>query len=569
MSAALDLDHLGQAYSSLCMVGAAAERDPLSYWRFAVPRLRTALSMLVGPDRIYELAAQGPNKGTKTETLTAYMLGCLEKRPQLDLCPLPQWRGPVEGLCGVLDFKQQLLSVQPAYQRLLGGWPHRVRRTGEAWAALTVCPMGPDGRPDESGDESTWSKLHFLSQENREAGKGARADLVQVDEPGKMWFLQEIRKAGHAGRNSILLHGFTPTIRSQWAAIRDEYEPVIDGQRRINPRSRITVINPYTAVVRWSLSEVADWVLGPAEKAMMEARYANDPIRSARLHGDFSNEVGSCPFYPHILERMRAHCRPPVIRQWEVAREAPGGDGRLAGSVKIPVKIWKPREQEKSYYIPADPASGSLTGDPLALTVAEMGTGDLCASYSGHIPPYALGVLMAVLARQYNGAVVQPEINDGWATGVFDGLADSRYGNIGKERRPDGKGGFINEKGFKTTEKTRPGKISAIQKWVLAWDQGARYAACPSEELIDCLLDCILDDNDKAVAAPGFHDELMILWGQSLTHTVPRGGAQVPHYPAGVTENQRMARMIQGRDDPARERPARAPRLRTRTRGGR
>jgi hypothetical protein len=40
--------------------------------------------------------------------------------------------------------------------------------------------------------------------------------------------------------------------------------------------------------------------------------------------------------------------------------------------------------------------------------------------------------------------------------------------------------------------------------------------------VIQTLLDTILDDNDKPVAAPGYHDEFLILKGQSLRKTRPR-----------------------------------------------
>lgn len=546
---------LATRYTNLRLARTLQEREPLAFWRFAVPRLRTALAMFTGPDRIDELAMRGPNKGTKTETVAAYVSACLEKRKTLDLCPLPQWRGPVEGLCAVLDFKQQLLSVQPAYQRMLGQWPCRVRRNGEAWASVKVLPLDGDEQ-----DETTWSVLHFLSQENRATGTGARADVVQFDEPPRISILRELRKAGHAGRLSIILVDYTPTIRSQWSPLREEYGD--------NPRNSITRINPYTAEVRWSLTEVADWVLSRSEKAKMLARYERDPIKWARIHGDFSNDVGLCAFHVPTLLEMRKLCRPPTITKWQVAREATA-EGRTAQSNILPVQIWREPRIDRSYYIPIDPASGidDTAHDPLALHVTEMGSGDLVARFAGYVSPYAMGVLAAVLARQYNNATVQPEINDGWATGVFSGLRDSRYFNIGKERRQFQPGKWYEEEGFRTNQQTRPGKITANQQWIEAWGQGVRYGECPSVEVIDCLMDCILDENGKAVAAPGYHDEDMILRGQSLQHCVPRGGAPIPERPVTETENQRLVRMIQGKDE---EHPApRAPILRTPRRGRR
>ena len=122
---------LAEAYVRASAALDDVQADPLAVWHFTVPRVREAVQLFIADDPIDELHLRACNKGTKTETAAAYVLACLQKRPELDGVPLPQWRGRVEAAQLVLDYKQQLLSVQPAYLRLLGKWPHHARYTGE------------------------------------------------------------------------------------------------------------------------------------------------------------------------------------------------------------------------------------------------------------------------------------------------------------------------------------------------------------------------------------------------------------------------------------------------------
>src|ERR1051326_2858923 len=98
---------------SYLQVRAALNRrahDPLSWWRFAVPRLRDAFALFSSANPIDELHARACNKGTKTESCAAFVVACLQKRRCLDGVKLPEWRGPVHALALSLDYPQQKLS---------------------------------------------------------------------------------------------------------------------------------------------------------------------------------------------------------------------------------------------------------------------------------------------------------------------------------------------------------------------------------------------------------------------------------------------------------------------------
>lgn len=279
----------------------------MSEWRFAVERLREALRGFVIANPIEELLMRGPNKGTKTESAAKYVLECLKKAPELDGVPLPQWDGPVHGLALCIDYPQQKLSVQQTVLRLIRDWPHRARFKGDRiLSSLAVAPYG------EEKPESEWSELIFLSEENRNTGTGARADITWFDEPPDMDILRELRKAPHANRRGIRLIGNTPINVDQWYPIAEDYGDL--GKDDKLTRSTLWRVDAERAQVRWSLSEVADFVLPPAEKDKLRRIYATDPHREAREHGDYVDASGTSPFDHFALAAMRGRCKPGVSR---------------------------------------------------------------------------------------------------------------------------------------------------------------------------------------------------------------------------------------------------------------
>lgn len=510
---------------------------PLDFWHFGVSRLRSGLSLFAADEPIDEAHLRACNLGTKSETEAAFVLACLQKRQELDGCPLPQWRGPVEGAQLVLDYKQQVLSVQPAYLRVLGKWPHKPRWQGEILSSLSIKPIGA------GDDEADWSVLHFLSQENKRSGIGVRADIVAFDEPPVMDILRELRKAGHAGRRSIRLIAETPTIRRQWQGLRDDYGD--------NPRKKVTRVDQDRAEIRWSLDEVADWIIGPERKAALLRSYQRDPFhkqdRSARWHGDYMDTSGACPFDVDTLLAMRDQCIEPDIVDWPIRTE---GESRMHEARIWQVERWGKPERDRRYWMTIDASSGvdDAAHDPFEIELAEIGTGDLVLRTGGYLPGRLVGIMAAGLCRQYNSAIADFETNDRWGVNVMQGLNEAGYSKFSTEPRQLRPGTFEPEPGFHNTARTRPLMIGAIQAWLENWKAGNRYAKCPSKFILNTLLDCILDENGKIVAAPGMHDEALICWGEMLRRAVKRSGVpmQAPVTPA-KTVDDRIADIISGR----------------------
>lgn len=502
------------ASHSLASVLSSIQRrddDPLSYWYFSVPRIREAFKLFTAEPEITELHLRGPNKTGKSQVLAAWAIACAQQRIDLDGIKVPRWSGPVSVVQIVLDYKRQALSVQPAYLRLLGRWPHKARYQGPSLQSIHVKPVGG------TDDERTWSVIHFLSAENKDAGVGIRADVVLIDEPPPIELLRELRKAGHAGRSSIRVIGETPEFRRLWQPIKDEYG---DMPRNMLRRVRGTK----WAECRWNLMEVDSRILSAADKEAMLIEYGRDrkvkdPLYDARVYGDYCDVSGLCPFDVATLTALRDKCREPEVVNWPIRLE---GNERMHEASSAKLEIWKRVKLGKSYWLTIDPSSGvdDAAHDPYELQVVEMGSGDLCLRSGGHLSGRLVGILGASLCRQYNGAIADPEVNDRWGVNVVEGFHASGYGNFAREQRELRPGVYAQEIGFHNTAKSRPLIIGAIQGWVEAARAGAPHSDCPSRFVLDQLLDAIVDPDGKILAAPGCHDDAMIVWGEGLRRTV-------------------------------------------------
>ena len=493
------------------------DADRLIRWRFGVPRLRQAFGLFTGPDPILELHARGPNKTGKTLTKAAFVLGCLQKRSELDGCQLPQWPGRVEAINLVLDYPQQLLSVKPAYLKLLGNWPARIRNNGDYLDSIHVDHV-------DGAMEKDWSVIYFRTQKNPDTARGARADIVDFDEPPSMFFLQELRKAAHAGRLGIIIIGETPEKRIEWGPIKEDYGDC--------PRRSIKRVDQDRAEVRWSLDEVESWVLSDEEKARLRRAYKNDPIKDAREHGDYVNAAGTSPWgelRTAALIEMLAKVKEPKPTKCRVMQEAIGG--KPATTSEVMVKVFTPPAGVKKAYIDVDPASGAENNrHEAALHVSEWGTGNLLATWAGYLSPFSLGILAAGLSRQYHEADIDIEMKDHWGVNVVRGVTAGRMAHrLCYEQRELSPGNWAKETGFDQNEETKSIIIGCIQDWLDAWNAGIPYAACPSSEVLETLLDAQLDDRGKIIAGEGLaHGHHMILWGQKLRRIVTRSNKLVP-----------------------------------------
>lgn len=528
----------------------AQEADPLRFWSFGVSRLREAFALFTADPPIRELHLRGPNKGNKTESTVAYVIECAKKRRELDGVRLPQWAGKIEAAHIVLDFKQQLLSVQPAYERLLGRWPKHPRKNGLCWESLSIMPIGGD-----PNDETDWSVVHFLTQKNDDTGIGARADIVVFDEPPRIHILRELRKAPHAGRAAVRIIAYTPTKPRQWRPLREDTGDT--------PRRSLVRLDRGRAVCRWSLNEVDDRILSPQTKREMWEDYAGDPLfgedGGARWHGDFTNVEGSCPFdVPTIYRMIDAWCRPPEMRRISVSIEDPDGKPKYVETVAV--EVWIPPNRARTFYQAIDPASGVEGNNPLGLQLGDDSSGDLAVRWNGYTSPHSVGAVAAALSRhyqherilaegriEYENAATDIEMMDSWGVNVLRGYEQNGGTNVCYEKRELRPDVWSKEVGYRVSHETRAIWIGCIQEWIAAFKAGTPYAICRSRAVFDCLLDMELDDQDRPVAGPGVaHGEDFVLLGQRLRR-LDRPQAQQPEvYVPGPTPEELQLRNLLG-----------------------
>jgi hypothetical protein len=256
---------------------------------------------------------------------------------------------------------------------------------------------------------------------------------------------------------------------------------------------------------------------------------------------------------------MLEECEEPEIVEWDVQREIAGESGMVRTWCTVRVEVLEPPRAGERYIVHIDPSKGinDKAHDPGGILISKESTGEDVVLYEGYLGSYGLGTLGAALGLQYNYAKVSPENNSGWAEGVLRGLADSGYGNVAHTRKPTQPGKWETELGFATTTKTRPAMIEAGQEWVEAYRAGTPYAPCRFRRVIEAFRQTILDLKGKVVAAPGYHDEFVILKGQSLLMRRRRHDPNAVRHRPPVDRRQHdpereLAKWVMGEDEPAR-----------------
>jgi hypothetical protein len=500
----------------------ARDRDPIAHWHHASEESREATRLLSQA----EVLARWPNWTGKTSWGAASVVAMLQGRPTLDGEPLPIVRKPAAAILS-LDYEQQRFSVQPAIMAAVGDWPHHVTKKGDdILGTLRVKPLG-------GGDDyHKWPVATFVSQENRKAGTGARVPIVWGDEPPNESIWREFRKSARAGERSIRLITMTPLLRRLWWWVREDFK----GCDRVVNNGRVEV---HMTDVRHCR------LVTPAKYAELLNLYRGDPFIKARLTAEYCDVENASPWADliDVLSEMLEQAVEPTVETWRITREVDGEKGRTKEIEAVEVEVWEHPVAGEPYYIPIDGSEGIDDGrhDPGALHVRKRHGGELVARYNGYIGSYGLGVLAAGLARQYGMALVDPETQGGYGGPCLTALSDCGYGNINKQKRPDQHGKLEVSLGFKTTDQTRPEMFSSISEWLKSWRAGVRYARCPSRAVLQSLIDLILDDRGRPVAAPGLHDEDPILWGQGCRVLCrPRqasvGPTPVPQVPQTIAE---------------------------------
>lgn len=189
-------------------------------------------------------------------------------------------------------------------------------------------------------------------------------------------------------------------------------------------------------------------------------------------------ESGACVFETKpLLERLAAVDKPMEQR----------GNGAL--------RIFWPPQPGRRYVIAVDPAGGHDDGDFSAAQVVDRATGMQCAELQSHWGPCQLAREMAVLAREYGGALLAVERNNHGAAVLA--FLDKESG-FQLYRGGDGQTGWL------TTSSSRDAMLGALQ--VLVSTEGRLLRS--GRLLEECR--SFVNKNGRMEAAAGAHDDLVL-----------------------------------------------------------
>ena len=518
------------------------EADPLALFHTGPAWQRRFLTHL--RHRIY---AHPANKTGKTTLLVCSGLALAQCRCELDGVELPRLPSPNVGALFSLDYKQQRLAIQETLLRWLGRWPHKLERDGETIISIAVKPgYGPGfwTSAPPSDDPRTWSKIGLYSQKNLASGVGFRLHWAGFDEPPIMPVYREVLKAGFPGWPFPTFIGATSIKRSQWYPLR-AYFPRLDADGR-DTEDRLV-----GGVIRISGSVYEEGTcLSAADIADLEARYAADPDRVARLYGHEIDSKGGSPFRTHSAELNRwleTALAPKEIRQWKVAREVAAEDGLQVVEEMVEVGIWEDAIPGHRYRAIPDCSGGIDDGehDPGEVTVWDVSVRPAVdvASYSGFIGEYGLGVLAGLMARAYNDAIVDPDTTGGYGNALLGGLRSVKYGRIQSHRT--GKQALNRLRlGFAMNPEMRAHFAAALNEALLASEQGHPFLRIRNARIIGDLLDLRVDGEDRPITPPGAHDEGFVTSGRIATLVQPdRRVEKVSAKPSGPAKSIRETKM--------------------------
>lgn len=510
------------AFLKMRSVLAEALRDPLRAFRENGPKQNEPIKFLSQRLEVYLRAA---NKFGKTTLGARYFVAVARGKRSFLGIPIPRVPVPNIGIVLSLDYKQQQLSVQRAYLSAIGDWPHHVSWVpGHHGRIVQSIAVRPDDWP--SDDHATWSHINFHSQQNRRTGTGARAHWAHADEPPIESVWREVRKAGEPGWPFIRLITATPTFRSTWWWLKQDF-PKVPGRPE---GGRVVVEASIYDAMRTPENPLGS--ISEEEVRELEQIYEGDVLKEARLFGYECDTVGASPFKRHlaILQKWLQDSVPPMLEEWEVLRQVMTPDGVAHVLELLDVEVWADYDEKESYYVVGDPSKGidDPEHDPGELQVWAMRRPRLVARYNGYIGSYGLGVLAAGLGQRYGNALVDVDVTGGYGDAFLTALHDCKYPFVAHETVPVKHNEARTTLGFTISAHTRAQFVSAIQEALVAAEAGHGYMLIESEDVLRCLLDLTMDKHGRPITAPGFHDESFVLVGRAGWRCMRVGAPREP-----------------------------------------
>jgi hypothetical protein len=207
-------------------------------------------------------------------------------------------------------------------------------------------------------------------------------------------------------------------------------------------------------------------------RGLRAQEYAEDPESCFKASGD-------CCFPPEPIERRLAELREPLATR--------RGDA---------LHLWFPPTAGRKYLLGVDTAGGGPDGDYAAIQILDLESGLQCAELRERLAPIELARAAALLAREYNRALIAVERNNHGAAALAYLDSRERYDHVYAR---DGVAGWL------TTAGNKPAMIARIGA-LLEEDAKLFYSR---RFLAECRT-FVSFENGGTGAASGAHDDLLM-----------------------------------------------------------
>jgi len=465
-------------------------RDPIAFWKCSSWAQELFIRSVVRCISVYGHAG---NRAGKTEVGCVLDLGFTQGRPFLldqlgDPIALPVLKPPVVWALGVKSYKLGGAASIQTLRTLLGEWDYREEHAG-----------APDNvslfriRHLKARNESEWSRLYVFPYDGPDP-EGPGLDGWHCDEPPPPSFLETLRFRKRRGRD---LRGYitgTPLNKHArngkpgWAPILEQYPAEL--AKEVEGRMRL----------QWSSQD--NNALTEADKRVLREEAAKlGKIGLARLNGDHVDDTGGGPWPRVDWDAWLADCVPPIrVERMTVQGERDDASGRKLVPVSFDLQVYEDPQAGDLYYIPGDPAKGMKDGvhNPDGIHVWSRRRRKLCARVNEHLGGWALAEAMSKLHERYNEGLCDPLQTGGYGGVTLSVLRQRGVRNIANTFRETDRGAKAGSLGSTETVAFREGGLDYIEQMLMT-----RSGTIPSEEVVRCLMSCIVDSAGKIIAGPG------------------------------------------------------------------
>jgi hypothetical protein len=518
--------------------------DPLRFFKFKSFAQRKLAQMV----SLAEVNWRSGNQGGKTYGGAALGVALARGVRSLDGVALPVLRSPNVGWVLTKTYKQQVDSVQQAYLQVIGNHPHHIAYLQRNMNYIGAIYIKPDGCTSDHYQD--WSRIVFHCEGHGKSLPGGRVDWVHADEPPKPERWREVRARGRRNSRFVRYITATPLAMPDWQWMEHDFRLAKDKVWKGRYEIQSSVYD--------------NTALSAKHIAKLEEAYNGDPLFRARMEGEYIDAAGDPAFKGQwdTLMLWLKRVRQPELKHYVIQTEMTYRDGRHIIEKGVDLQVFHPPEFNEEYYLFVDPSEGieDPMHDPGGILVGAIHQPKVCAIYNGYLSSYGLGSLSGYVGSDYNMATIDPETN-AWCEGVFRSLSDMGYHKLAMEVSDVKMGKVEGRLGFRLNRYNRADYVTAAQH-VLEHDS----ILCESEVITRALMNTTVDRNGKVLAAPGKHDEFLILlgryamqrervapnlrpWGkqEEFAERVNRDFGRMVIPTAQSRQKERLAQMLRGR----------------------